>query len=77
MVSNTSRVFKFATKTFNTGTIKARALKPISTLGLTVADLPVLMAQVQEAMLENIQDLGYTDLDQDALELDEETQPLV
>lgn len=78
MVSNTSRVFRFATKTFNTGTIKARALEPIETLGLTAADVPMLMGKVQEVMLKNIEELGFTELDEDSVVLkDVEAQPLV
>jgi len=45
---------------FDSGVIKVRVLPPISTTGLTPADIPVLATRVREQMLETLHDI-YTD----------------
>lgn len=72
VVSNTSNIFNFKSATLNKGTLKARVLDPIPTLGLTTADVTALVAKVQTLMLENAEDLGYSELDnqKDIEELD-------
>lgn len=78
VVSNTSNLFNFSTKTLKTGTIKARVLEPIPTVGLTSADVAALVLKVQNLMKENVDDLGYTQLDEEVAltKSDEEQQEM-
>lgn len=43
---------------FNSGVIKVRVLPPISTAGLTAADIPALTTQVRDQMLEALREIS-------------------
>jgi lysophosphatidate acyltransferase len=60
VVSNTSTLINSKTKTFETGEIIIHVLPPMSTEGLKTEDVGAFTEKVRDAMLKEIEIVGYS-----------------